>query len=123
MPATAARIEVIKDVVRLACRAPSLHNSQPWQWVAGHDAVQLFLNPTRVLDYDQSRREALIGCGAALHHFQVAMAARGWHTHVDRFPNPDDPNYLASLRFTPMDQVTDEHRRSADAIRIRRSDR
>jgi hypothetical protein len=123
MPAATVRIEVVQDAVRLACRAPSLHNSQPWQWVAGHDAVQLFLNPIRVLDHDQSHREALIGCGAALHHFQVAMAAAGWHTRIDRFPNPDDPNDLASLKFTAMDHVTDEHRRRADAILMRRSDR
>ncbi|MGH3595497.1 MAG: hypothetical protein ACRDUT_05920, partial [Mycobacterium sp.] len=30
MPATMVGIEVIKDAVRLACRAPSLHNTQPW---------------------------------------------------------------------------------------------
>jgi hypothetical protein len=123
MPAATVETEVIKDAVRLACRAPSLHNSQPWQWLAGHGAVQLFLNPTRVLDYDQSHREALIGCGAALHHFRVAMAAAGWHTHVDRFPNADHPNHLASLTFAPMDQVTDDHRRRANAILTRRSDR
>ena len=29
--------KVIRDAVWLACRAPSLHNSQPWRWVAeGH---------------------------------------------------------------------------------------
>jgi hypothetical protein len=123
MPATTVETEVIKDAVRLACRAPSLHNSQPWQWVADHGTVQLFLNPTRVLDYDQSHREALIGCGAALDHFRVAMAAGGWQTHVDRFPNPDAPNHLASITFAPMDQVTDDHRRRANAITLRHSDR
>lgn len=123
MPATTVHTEIIKDAVRLACRAPSLHNSQPWQWVAGHGALQLFLNPARVLDYDQSHREALIGCGAALHHLKVAMNAAGWYTHIDPFPNSDDPNYLASIAFTPNDQVTDDDRRRADAILTRRSDR
>ena len=28
--------EVIKNAVQMACRAPSLHNSQPWLWVALH---------------------------------------------------------------------------------------
>jgi nitroreductase len=123
MPIAAVETEVLKNAVSLACRAPSLHNSQPWQWVAGHGAVRLFLNPTRVLDYDHSHREALIGCGAALHHFRVAMAAAGWHAHVDRFPSPDDPNNLASITFVPVDHVTDDQRRCADAILLRRSDR
>ena len=123
MPATTVQTEIIKDAVSLACRAPSLHNSQPWRWVAGDGALQLFLDPARVMNYDRSRREALIGCGAALHHLKVAMAAGGWRTHVDRFPNPDDPNQLASLEFTPLDHVTEAHRRRADAILMRCSDR
>jgi len=115
--------EIIKNAVILACRAPSLHNSQPWRWVAEHGALQLFLDPARVLNYDQSRREALIGCGAALHHLRVAMAASGWHTNVKSLPDPDDPDHLASLEFTPMKHVTEGDRRRADAILMRRSDR
>lgn len=123
MPATTVRTEIIKDAVSLACRAPSLHNSQPWRWVVDDGALQLFLDPERVLNYDRSRREALIGCGAALHHLEVAMAAAGWCTHVERFPDPNDPNHLATFEFTSMDGVTTGHRRRADAILLRRSDR
>lgn len=123
MPVTTVRTEIIKDAVSLACRAPSLHNSQPWRWLAADGALQLFLDPTRVLNYDHSRREALIGCGAALHHLKVAMAAGGWQTHADRFPDPNDPNHLASLTFRPLDHVTEDDRRRADAILIRHSDR
>jgi hypothetical protein len=123
MPATTVHTEIIKDAVNLACRAPSLHNSQPWRWVAGDGALQLFLDPRRVMNYDRSRREALIGCGAALHHLKVAMAAGGWQTHADRFPDPNDPNHLASLTFSPLDQVSEYDGRRADAILIRRSDR
>jgi len=123
IPATPPKAEIIEDAVSLACRAPSLHNSQPWRWVAAHGALQLFLDPSRVLNYDQSRREALIGCGAALHHLRVAMAASGWHTNITRFPKPDSPEHIACLEFTPMDHVTKIDRRRADAILIRRSDR
>ncbi len=123
MPTTTIGIEVIKNAVRLACRAPSLYNAQPWQWVAVGGQLQLFLDPSRVMLSDHARREALIGCGAALDHLRVAMAAAGWRSHVDRFPNPNDPNHLASIRFTPMESVTQGHRRRADAILLRRTDR
>jgi hypothetical protein len=119
----ALRAEIVKDAVSLACRAPSLHNSQPWQWVIEHGVLQLFLDPTRVLDYDQSRREALLGCGAALHHLRVAMAASGWQAKIKRFPDPDDLDHIASLEFTPMDHVSENDRRRADAILMRRTDR
>src|SRR5690625_2619269 len=123
MPAPLLETEVVKQGVKAACRAPSLHNIQPWRWVLGGDALQLFLDPGRMLPSDRSGREAVIGCGAALDHLRVAMAASGLQTDVERFPNPNDPNHLASARFVPMDYVTDGHRRRAEASWVRRSDR
>jgi len=116
--------EVIKNAVQLACRAPSLHNSQPWHWVAEDGTVQLYLDKNRVLySTDHSGREALISCGVALDHFRVAMAAAGFTANVDRFPNPNNPLHLASIDFSPMEFVTDGHRRRADAVLLRRTDR
>jgi nitroreductase len=123
MPATAVEVGVIEDAVRSACRAPSQHNSQPWQWVFGGGQLRLFLDRSRVVDSDQSAREALIGCGAALDHLRVAMAAAGWRSNVERFPSPNNPNHLASIQFTPIDAVTDQDRRRAGAIWARRTDR
>jgi nitroreductase len=123
MPATMVDTEVIKEAVRLACRAPSLHNIQPWQWVIDQGRLQLFLDRSRVLPSDRSGREAVISCGAALDHLRVAMMAAGWRTDIERFANPNDLDQLASIHFTPMGYVTAEHRRRADAILARRSDR
>lgn len=116
--------EVINKAVQLACRAPSLHNSQPWHWVAEDGTVQLYLDKERVLySTDHLGREALIGCGAALDHFRVAMAAAGWTANVDRFPNPNNLLHLASIDFSPIKFVTEGHRRRADAVLLRRTDR
>lgn len=121
---TMVNTRVVKDAVQLACRAPSLHNSQPWLWVAQGSTVMLFLDKDRVLSgTDHTGREALFGCGAVLDHFRVAMAAAGWATNVDRFPNPNNRLHLASIEFTPMEFVTDAHRARADAILRRRTDR
>ncbi|MGO9031700.1 Acg family FMN-binding oxidoreductase [Mycobacterium sp.] len=115
--------EVIEAAVESACRAPSQHNSQPWQWVFSSGELRLFLDPSRVMDTDQSAREALIGCGAALDHLRVAMAAAGWRAHVDRFPNLDNQNHLASIHFTPIEYMTERDRRRASAIWERHTDR
>jgi nitroreductase len=123
MPIAAVETDVIEDAVRTACRAPSLHNSQPWQWVFNRGQLRLFLDPSRVMDTDQSAREALISCGAALDHLRVVMAAAGWQSRIDRFPNPKSPNHLASIEFTPMGFVTERDRRLASAIGVRRTDR
>lgn len=124
MAETMVDLEVITSALELACRAPSLHNSQPWRWVVDSTVVDLFRDPGRaVRSVDGSGREAIISCGAALDHFRVAMAAAGWDINVDQFPNPNDLNHLASVDFTALDYVADARRDRADAITHRRTDR
>jgi hypothetical protein len=124
MPNTLVDTEVIRAAVQLACRAPSLHNSQPWQWVAEGARLRLYVDRSRILySADKFGREAHISCGAVLDHLRVAMAAAGWTANVDRFPDPNNLDHLASVVFSPMSLVTDGHRRRADAIAKRRTDR
>lgn len=121
---TTVDLEVITNAVELACRAPSLHNSQPWRWVVGKTTIELHADRTRVIrSADNSGREALIGCGAALDHFRVAMAAAGWNTTVEAFPDPDRIDHLASVRISSAGAVTPALRERADAILRRRTDR
>ena len=124
MTTTAVASDVMSRAVELACRAPSLHNSQPWRWVATPAGVDLFTDPHRVVrSTDSSGREAIISCGALLDHYRTAMAAAGWNTHTDEFPNPNALQHLASIYFTPLEYVTQACRDRADAILRRRSDR
>jgi nitroreductase len=120
---TVTETKVIENAVQLACRAPSLYNTQPWLWVADGGRLDLFLDPSRGLPTDRSTREAHISCGAVIDHLRVAMTAAGWMAHVDRFPNPDNPEHLAAVEFTSISCVTDDQRRRADAILKRRTDR
>ena len=115
---------VIRDAVMLACRAPSLHNSQPWRWVAEGATLQLWADLCRAMTAtDQTGRELTLSCGAVLDHLRVAMAAAGWESATERFPNPDEPDHLATLQFRPIEAVTAAHQLRADAIRRRRTDR
>src|ERR1700758_4894306 len=119
-----AGTKVITTAIESACRAPSLHNSQPWRWVASGTSVDLFVDPHRTItSTDRSGREAIISCGAALDHFRVAMAAAGWKTTVDQFPNPNNLDHLASADFAPVDYVTQARRDRANAILHRRTNR
>ena len=120
---TTVETKVIEDAVRLACRAPSLYNSQPWLWVADGGRLDLFLDPSRVLHTDRSTREAHISCGAVIDHLGVAMAAAGWMANVDRFPNRTTPSTWRRWSSPPWTRVTDDQRRRADAILKRRTDR
>jgi hypothetical protein len=115
--------KVILDAVTLACRAPSLHNSQPWRWIAD-DALHLFADRTRLVPAtDSSGREMILSCGAVLDHLRVAIAAAGWDTTIARFPDPTQPDHVAAVEFDPLPIVGDTQRARADAIHRRRTDR
>lgn len=124
MTASTVTPDVLAAIVHLACRAPSLHNSQPWHLKAEDGDLRLFVTSHRApRETDPSGREVIMSCGALLDHLQAAAAAAGWKTVVDRFPNPNDLDHLATLRFHPSQMVTDAERARADAILQRRSDR
>jgi hypothetical protein len=124
MPQAVLDVEVVKRAVQLACRAPSVHNSQPWRWVAEGAGLHLFVDRCRwVHSADRSGREAIISCGAVLDHLRIAMVAAGWQAHIERFPNPNNRDHLASLEFSPLEFVTDAQRKRTEAILQRRTDR
>jgi hypothetical protein len=124
MTAKAPDSGVIRDAVMLACRAPSLHNSQPWRWVAKGATLHLWADLCRAMTAtDHTGRELTLSCGVILDHLRVAMAAAGWESTTERFPNPDEPDHLATLQFRPIETVTAAHQLRADAIRRRRTDR
>jgi hypothetical protein len=57
----------LTSIVELACRAPSLHNSQPWRWVLDDSALHLFADHTRIgRRTDSAGREVILSCGVAL---------------------------------------------------------
>ncbi|ORB86073.1 NAD(P)H nitroreductase [Mycobacterium kansasii] len=121
-------IDVLANAVLLACRAPSVHNSQPWRWVAEAGSntgrVHLFVDRHRtVRATDHSGREALISCGAALDHLRVAMSAAHWQASTTRFPDPNRSDHLATIEFSRAEHVTTDQRQRAEAILQRRTDR
>ena len=85
-----------------ALRAPSVHNTQPWRWRIHPEAVELHADWNRHLPAtDPDRRDLILSCGAALHHLQVACAARALAVAVDRLPNPEDRGHLATVAIRP----------------------
>lgn len=81
-----------------ALRAPSVHNTQPWRWRIRSDAIDLFADWDRHLaGTDPDRRDLVISCGVALHHLEVALAARGMAVCVRRMPQHEDRGHLATV--------------------------
>ena len=116
-------LATIDRILERACRAPSVHNTQPWSWRVYDTHVDLHADFTRQLVYaDPQRRDLLISCGAALHHFEVAATAMGWATRIRRLPDVADEGLMASIELTSKEAPKDA-REILDAIASRRTDR
>ncbi|MHC1557750.1 Acg family FMN-binding oxidoreductase [Actinomycetospora sp. C-140] len=91
----------------------------------GDAELELHVDPTRRLRFtDESGRGVLLGCGCALHHLRVALAADGWRSEVRHQPEGPAGRPLARVRITPDDQSADARTRThAAAIDRRHTDR
>jgi nitroreductase len=113
----------VRNALALACRAPSVHNTQPWQWRLGDNSVHLYADLRRWLPAtDAEGRDLVVSCGAVLHHARVALAAAGLRTTLRRRPNPDEPDHLAALTLS-AGPPADADLALAAAITRRRTDR
>jgi len=93
---------VVRRLVKSACHAPSIYNTQPWLWRVREDGVELYADQQRRLSSaDPEGRSLTLSCGAALHHLQVAARASGWEPTVARRPDPAQPDLLATITLTP----------------------
>jgi len=75
-------------LIRVAARAPSVHNTQPWRFKVGEDAVELYADRRRQLQTDPVGREMLISCGAALYGLRLAVRSLDRQPQVELFPDP-----------------------------------
>ncbi len=86
----------VESVVAAASRAPSLHNTQPWKWQLESDRLELHADRERQLHVaDPDGHSLRISCGAASALAELAFACEGWLLHVERLPDPEQPDLLA----------------------------
>ncbi|MDR1998705.1 MAG: hypothetical protein LBQ06_02025 [Frankiaceae bacterium] len=116
--------------VRLAVRAPSIHNTQPWRWSLDPSGVlRLHADWSRRLAVaDPDGHSLMISCGAAVQLTALGLEAQGWDVAVDAFPDATDSSVLAAFRVAPNDggdagAPARQARSLAEAALDRRSDR
>ena len=104
-------------VVAAATRAPSIHNTQPWRFVASADRLEVFFDPERRLPVlDPSTRQQVISCGVAVEFAVVALAAAGFEVDVELAPDPADSDHLATVRLSGRRTAEQADRTLAEAI-------
>ena len=107
-------------LIEVAGRAPSLHNTQPWRFTVGRDAIDLHADVTRRLTMDPDGREMIISCGAALYGLRLAVRSLGRLPEVELLP---EPRALARVRLGPPVPMTAEERTLLAAVPHRHTHR
>ncbi len=110
-------------MIATAARAPSVHNTQPWRFKVGQDAIELYADPRRKLKVDPAGREMIISCGAALFGLRLAMRSLGYQPVVEALPDPRRLRLLARVTLTAGPPPTKAERRMAQAVPHRHTHR
>jgi nitroreductase len=108
----------------LSLHAPSVLNTQPWQWRITATGLELHAATERMLPAtDPDGRMLTLSCGVVLHHARVALAAAGRTVDVERMPPPADYQLMARLTLTGVQPADPFSSVLATAITHRRTDR
>jgi Nitroreductase family len=115
---------VLSQAAVSALAAPSLLNTQPWRWRVGGRSAELWADRSRqVTSIDPEGRLLSVGCGAALHHAVVALAAIGAESEVGYLPDAGQPDLVARITLTGERPPKPADVRLFRAIANRHSDR
>jgi nitroreductase len=111
----------VEYLIATAARAPSVHNTQPWQFHVSRYVIDLYADPRRKLGVDPVGREMIISCGAALFGLRLAVRSLGYVPEVELLPDP--PRLLARVRLGAEAPMTDEESRMLQALPHRHTHR
>jgi nitroreductase len=105
-------------------RAPSVHNTQPWELEFRDAGISLFERLDMSLPrHDPTGRDRLMSCGAALANLMLAVRIFGWDADALLFPDRTRPDELARVVVAGRRAPSDEERARYSAIPRRASHR
>lgn len=99
--------EYIRTLVAYAALAPSGGNSQPWHFCYVGDALWVLLDLERSRNlFDQDRRGAYVGIGAAIKNIEIAAARKQMRVEIEEPGQTEDVcgpglRNVAKLTFVP----------------------
>lgn len=117
--------DLMRHLGRVATRAPSIHNTQPWRLEVREGGLDVRADRSRQLPViDPLGRQLLMSCGALVHHLVIASRALGQDALVELLPHRDDPDLVAHVRLeASAEPPSEEEIQHCEAILFRATDR
>jgi hypothetical protein len=113
-----------EEMLAAAGRAPSSHNSQPWDLRWSDGTLVIRGDPRRALTVaDPDGRELRLACAAALVNARTVARARGYRPSVTLLPDQSDPWLFGQIRLGPEAPPSPLDLDLAAAVWRRRTDR
>lgn len=111
----------VEEILLLAQRAPSVHNTQPWRWRHRSSTIEVLLDRTRTLaQADPDGRDLELSVGSAVRHLELAARACGWQTETALLPDASRADLAARVSLSPGETPDPD---LAALLRRRRTDR
>lgn len=94
--------EILREVLRAGCQAPSGDNSQPWKFGIQGNVVWVYVIPgTDLPFYNYRLRGSLVALGAAIENMVLAAAHLGAAAKVEYYPADGGEHCVAKIEFSP----------------------
>jgi nitroreductase len=111
-------------LVRFAVLAPSSHNSQPWKFTVGPDAILAAADMSRSLpESDTDHRQLYLSVGCAIENLLAAADYYGYRTSVTRADVNGTPAWRVGFSGQPSPAATRKTDHPALAVPRRRTNR
>lgn len=99
--------ELISDLVKAACAAPSTGNDQPWKWLYNDSILYLFHDEYRSFSFGDFKKIAsFITFGAAFENLYIHGLSLGVEARYNFLPCPSDERLVAAIHFKPARENT-----------------
>lgn len=100
---------ILTEIIKAACLAPSGGNMQPWKWVWKKNRLYLFHE--KALSYsllDFNDLGSMVAFGAALENIKIKSTEFGLVMAVKHFPIPENNELVAIIQFEKKEIIKSE---------------
>ncbi len=117
-------VDLFRSAVAAAVRAPSVYNVQPWRFALVEGAIEVRIDPYRLLPVaDPSQWATRIACGAAIANIELSLVVAGVRAKTRLWPRSSDDLLVATIIADGACPPSPRQQELASAIARRRSNR